>query len=117
MKTINIARDFSEIPGGRFPSDGPFNGQDFRDKFLAPTIRKYGGVAVEFDGTEGFGSSFLEEAFGGLVRNYEFDDELLSKNLHLVAQSSSAQRYKRLAARFLEEAIKSRKQRIATRAK
>jgi hypothetical protein len=108
MKTINIAHDFSDVPGGRFPTDGPFNGQDFRDRLLAPSLRDDNGVTVILDGTEGFGSSFLEEAFGGLVRNYDFEDTVLKGKLQLVAETSSAQRYKRLALKFLDDAIKAR---------
>lgn len=67
-KTINIARDFSRYPAGRFPSDGPFNGQLFRENFLKPALHENDVIAVELDGTRGYGSSFLEEAFGGLVR-------------------------------------------------
>jgi hypothetical protein len=109
MKTINIATDFSDVPGGRFTTDGPFNGEDFRDKLLAPALRIHGGAIVIFDGTEGFGSSFLEEAFGGLVRKYDFDEPFLTNHLQLVADSSSAKRYKRLALKFIENAMQKRK--------
>lgn len=68
MKTINIAKDFSPSPAGRFPNDGPYNGERFRDEFLAPALRGSGDVTVILDGVSGFGSSFLEEAFGGLIR-------------------------------------------------
>ena len=68
-KLINVAREFSTEPAGRFPSDGPVNGERFRKELLLPALRKSDQhVCVNFDGTEGYGSSFLEEAFGGLVR-------------------------------------------------
>lgn len=105
--TIDIAKDFSDIPGGRFPRDGEFNGETFRDKWLAPAL-KNGEVIVILDHTEGFGSSFLEEAFGGLVRHYSFSEEFLRNNLKLVANTSPAQRYKRLAETFISDAIKVR---------
>lgn len=66
--TINIARDFSKYPGGRYTSDGKFTGQRFREEVLVPALRQYNKVTIEFDEASGFGSSFLEEAFGGLVR-------------------------------------------------
>ncbi len=65
---INIARDFSRYPAGRFNSDGPFSGEAFREKFLLPVISNGAEAVIEFDGTRGYASSFLEEAFGGLVR-------------------------------------------------
>lgn len=67
-KIINIARDFSRYPAGRFLEDGPFSGQRFRDEFLKPALDADILITIELDGTRGYGSSFLEEAFGGLVR-------------------------------------------------
>ena len=68
-QVISIAKDFSPTPAGRYRSDGPFPGEKFRDDLLLPALRKdTEPVTVELDGTAGFGSSFLEEAFGGLVR-------------------------------------------------
>jgi hypothetical protein len=67
-KVINIARDFSRYPVGRYDTDGPYSGQAFRNKFLLPAFNSAHNLIVEFDGARGYGSSFLEEAFGGLVR-------------------------------------------------
>jgi hypothetical protein len=67
-KTIYIARDFSPAPAGRYPEDGPYNGQRFREALLLPAIRENDEVLVNLDDTGGYGSSFLEEAFGGLIR-------------------------------------------------
>lgn len=68
-KVINILRDFSRYPVGRYETDGPFTGEAFRTKLLLPALSEPGSkVIVEFDGARGYGSSFLEEAFGGLVR-------------------------------------------------
>jgi len=74
MTTINIGTDFSDTPAGRYYADGPWTGQFFREKWLWPALEKHQNVRVEFDDAEGYGSSFLEEAFGGIVRY-----ELLSK--------------------------------------
>lgn len=68
MRTISIAKDFSVFPGGRVPEDGPFSGQEFRDKFLLPIFSGTEKVEIDFDNVRGYGSSFLEEAFGGLLR-------------------------------------------------
>lgn len=70
--TINIATDYTKTPGGRFEKEGPFSGEDFRKKILLPTYlkSKVNGekLTVVLDGGYGYGSSFLEEAFGGLAR-------------------------------------------------
>ena len=68
MRVISIAKDFSVYPGGRTPSDGPFSGEEFRENILIPIFNNNEEVVIDFDGVRGYGSSFLEEAFGGLVR-------------------------------------------------
>jgi len=66
---INIAKEFSRIPAGRLRTDGPYSGERFREECLEPVLMKGDTVEVIFDGARGYGSSFLEEAFGGLVRD------------------------------------------------
>ena len=68
MKKINIGSDFSEFPVGRFRSDGPDSGQRFREDFLEPALSSGQSVIIEMSGTDGYGSSFLDEAFGGIIR-------------------------------------------------
>lgn len=89
--TLNIALDFSKYPGGRFTSHGPYSGQEFRDSILFPRfnkIRKVDGILnVILDGTRGYGSSFLEEAFGGLVRNYKIDSGDVLKHIEFTSEN------------------------------
>ena len=69
---INIARDYTKSPGGRFVTEGEYSGEDFRERILFPIYdecKKSGKkLTVVLDGGYGYGSSFLEEAFGGLAR-------------------------------------------------
>ena len=76
-KIVNIGGEFSKFPGGRFLSDGPFSGERFRTKY-AKVIKENDKVVFQLDYTAGYGSSFLEEAFGGLVR----DEKLTAEELH-----------------------------------
>ena len=87
--TINVAREFSRFPGGRFFTDGQFSGQRFREELLEPVLRNHPNVqvTVELDGTLGFGSSFLEEAFGGLVRLSGFNASYLKNFLVLKSEN------------------------------
>ena len=64
MKTINVAKDFTRFPSGRFKRNGSTSGEAFRQEFLEPPLKDGQGISVELDGTIGYGSSFLEEAFG-----------------------------------------------------
>ncbi len=81
MIEIHIANDFSRVPAGRYRNDGPRSGEAFRQKHLVPALKKADKVAVYLDGVEGYGSSFLEEAFGGLVRVEGFTGEKLRRSL------------------------------------
>ncbi|HBL9020856.1 STAS-like domain-containing protein [Enterobacter ludwigii] len=70
MVNIVIARDFSKMPFGRYLSDSPNSAERFRRDYLVPALKSGDReVVVDFTGiNHGVGSSFLEEAFGGLVR-------------------------------------------------
>ena len=35
---VNIGVDFSQTPYGRYPKDGPYNGQVFRKKIMLPLM-------------------------------------------------------------------------------
>lgn len=69
---ISIAKDFTPTPGGRYEKDGDWSGEVFRDTLLEPRLKTAVALkqklVVDLDGTAGYATSFLEEAFGGLVR-------------------------------------------------
>jgi hypothetical protein len=70
---INIASEFSTTPGARFKQDGPFSGEEFRENFLEPHFKNSNDnsvIEIYLDGVEGYATSFLDEAFGGLARKY-----------------------------------------------
>lgn len=89
MAKVNIAKDFTKYPAGRFKKNGETSGEEFRERFLEPFISKGETVTVEFDGTLGYGSSFLEEAFGGLVRKLGLGSENVLSKLELVSDDPS----------------------------
>lgn len=88
IQTINIARDFSRFPAGRYLNDGPFSGEYFRSQFLLPVLKSGMQTRIELDGVRGYGSSFLEEAFGGLVRE-GFTPEVVKEVFILVSSDLS----------------------------
>jgi hypothetical protein len=78
MVLIKIETDFTDHPGGRNYTDGPFSGEEFRDRFLTPNMKAQTPICINFDGTWGCGKSFLEESFGGLARIFGIDRVLES---------------------------------------
>jgi STAS-like domain of unknown function (DUF4325) len=86
MKLINVAKDFTRFPSGRFKQNGSTSGEAFRENFLEPSLKEGLPVSVELDGTIGYGSSFLEEAFGGLVRSLHMSAPELHSKLKLISE-------------------------------
>ena len=86
---FDIGNDFNPFPGGRFIADGPASGEQFRNEFLAQLFKENDKVIISLDSAMGYGSSFLEEAFGGLVREKIIDKEVLLKKLELQSEQES----------------------------
>lgn len=102
--TISIARNFSKYPAGRYEADGEFNGEKFRAECLVPHLNDGKTLHVVFDGVAGLGSSFLEEAFGGLVRVENMDKAFLDEHLHLSASEDELQDFVKLAKKYIADA-------------
>ncbi|AXF61935.1 MULTISPECIES: STAS-like domain-containing protein [Enterobacteriaceae] len=76
MKIVKISERFP-YPGPRFKRLGPQSGEEFKSYMLKILKDTYGldykknnniTIMIDLDGTPGYGSSFLEEGFGGLIR-------------------------------------------------
>ena len=76
--TVSVAKDFSKTPGPRYRYEGDFSGEEFRETKLEALFKQGMAenkkVVVNLDGTIGYGTSFLEEVFGGLARLYPIDE-------------------------------------------
>ncbi|MBS7827428.1 STAS-like domain-containing protein [Wohlfahrtiimonas chitiniclastica] len=86
VKKIYVAKEFSEIPYGRYDVDGPDNGERFREKFLVDAFKNYNEVYVYLDGAMGYGSSFLDEAFAGLYRTNHIDKSVIKQKLKIFTE-------------------------------
>lgn len=84
-KLIKIATDFSRTPGGRYRSDGPASGEEFREDILIPALSHGDTVTIDLDGARGYPSSFLEEAFGGLVRRLKLKGDDFARRVKFKA--------------------------------
>lgn len=82
MKPVifSVAKDFSPYPGPRYMRQGANSGEALRRRLLKLLSSNKGKVLIDLDGTKGIGSSFLDEAFGGLVRwEHMSKNELLDR--------------------------------------
>lgn len=103
-KIITIGKDYARVPGGRFSKYGPFSGEDFRENVLAPALLTNEKVVVYLDDTATYMGSFLEEAFGGLIRQDHFSPSELSKKLSVQAKADRYAIYVRMVEQFLQDA-------------
>lgn len=93
--TLKVSRDFTDTPGPRRRDEGDFSGEEFLEKKLKPkyleAFEKKVKLIIDLDDVEGYGTSFLESAFGGLARIYEPKEvlntlEIVSKDEPLLKQ-------------------------------
>ncbi|MCY4150980.1 MAG: STAS-like domain-containing protein [Aestuariivita sp.] len=107
-RIYKIAEEFSSTPGGRFQRNGPWSGEQFREEVLSElvneAIKTRDKIVIVLDGTSGYGSSFLEEAFGGLVRKGNFDKNQLNEHLEIQANDPLYEIYRKSANRYIRDA-------------
>ncbi len=107
MTKIYIAQDYTKFPGSRLKSTGKGSGEEFRERFLLPAMEAGAPVTIVLDGAAGYPPSFLDEAFGGLVR-HGYTLAQIDTVLSFEAEPSF-QVYVRLIREYLEEAEAVRK--------
>ena len=81
-----VANEFYRRPLGRYRTQGTYTGEAFREDILIPKLSKLlpnEKLFIDFTGVTMNGSSFLEEAFGGLVRKHSYNLDCLKKILIL----------------------------------
>ena len=64
-------------------------------------------LTVVLDGAEGYGSSFLEEAFGGLIRLHLLPAEEAMHRIRIIATDPFLKTYAVEARRYMEEAAQA----------
>lgn len=108
MNIINIGKDFSPDPAGRYKSDGPGNGESFREDCLRVKIESLPKgeklLVVIDDGIEGYGSSFLTEGFAGMVKYGYIEGEQLLSILDIQYTDEEFEFYKDRIVQYIKEA-------------
>lgn len=77
---ISLAEQFANTPGARNIDEGEFSGEAFLHSCLLfhfkEALSHDGVLLIDLDNTEGYATSFLEEAFGGLARMFDAETVL-----------------------------------------
>ena len=71
---------------------------------LRDAISRGSKVVVSLANVMSFGSSFLEEAFGGLIRNEKFSKTEIKRTLSVEPGPSENDRYREAILRYIERA-------------
>lgn len=81
--------DWGHCPAGRYREDSQWSGEAFRDDVLHPALLKHKLVHINLNNILGFGSSWLEEVFGGLVRLHGYKELMLRDRLSFTHEIES----------------------------
>lgn len=93
MKELHVITQFSKSPYARYsseilPGQEDTSGQHFREKFLAPllieAIKNQHKLKVVLTGYNRYARSFIDEAFGGLIREENIQYADIKKYLVIV---------------------------------
>ena len=106
MKTLDIGKEFSLDPAGRYYTDGDGSGEEFREKVLWPLIQSLNSEAILIvldSGVESYGSSFLSEGFAGIVKYGYMDSEQLLKLLNFSYENPDFKFYEDKIIQYIKE--------------
>jgi hypothetical protein len=85
---INVAKDFTDAPGCRYPNESDFSGELFRESLLFPKFKEAvlsdKILVVNLDGGFGYACAFLDEAFGGLIRIHNISLKVILANIEII---------------------------------
>ncbi len=77
---ISLAEQFANTPGARNIDEGEFSGEAFLHSCILSHFKEAlsndSVLLIDLDNTEGYATSFLEEAFGGLARMFDAETVL-----------------------------------------
>jgi hypothetical protein len=109
MQTIDLAKDFSPFPGGRFKKNGPFSGEEFRERVLVPALKRATDahdqvVLTLSDPLAGVPGSFADEAFGGLITKHHFKADEVLRLLKVKATSDRLAAYPVMIENYIRHA-------------
>lgn len=104
---LNIVRDFSEYPGGRYKLHGKYSGEELRELIICRLKENpKETLIIEMDGTYGYPPSFLEETFGGLIR--ALPEVPAADIINSLSLKSSRLRYKENILEYMHNAADNR---------
>jgi hypothetical protein len=106
MTVLYIGTQFSDDPAGRYYTDGDGNGEEFREEVLKPIFLSGKRITINIDkNVEGYGSSFLVEAFGGLIKHGYFNKAYIKDRLTISYENSDFKFYEKKIQKYIDDAL------------
>lgn len=106
---LDVAKEFYKRPAARYKVDGKYSGEEFREDILTKKIQEAINnnqqLEIDFSGVTMAGSSFLDEAFGGIVRSKKISSKSLLRMLIIKTKKES---WKFEIIKYIEDAGKSK---------
>lgn len=107
---LNIAKEYTDLPGGRYSYQGLHSGEDFRESLLRVKydycLSNNEKLIINLDGGYGYPSAFLEESFGGMVRE-GYNGKKMIKNMVFITNDEPSLEEKIIG--YIKEAVKNQK--------
>ncbi len=89
-ESLSVLEDFSFKTGPRYVREGENSGEKFRKEILYPRVKdaieQNFQLEIILDGVAGYGTSFLEEAFGGLIRENGLTYNQISSHVKIISE-------------------------------
>lgn len=80
-------KEFTEYPGPRYQHQGKKSGEEYYYEVLKKeftnAMQSDSTLVIDLDGTAGYASSFIDEAFGNLI--YDFDYSEITKRIEILS--------------------------------
>ena len=85
---LKIAKDFSQYPGSRSRKNSDNSAEQLYEEILKPSIQKCIEkdeiLTIDLDGSSGYASSFIDEAFGRIIidfycKDYDYENSFNSR--------------------------------------
>lgn len=105
MFKLLIGINFSDDPSGRYYTDGDGSGEEFREEVLRPLLSIHDKILIDIDtNVQGYGSSFLVEAFGGLIKHGYFTNEVVLDKIEIIFSLKDFEFYEKKIHQYIVDA-------------
>lgn len=74
-----VVREHFKFASARYRSDGVNSGEAFREDVIVPALKSSTSITIDLNNKVSYPASWLEECFGGLVRNGLSSEDVLNR--------------------------------------